>query len=159
MKNRDTKLLFPPFYKLLDAALREAWSKGLQAHVFEGYRSHERQTLLYAQGRTTTGKVVTWAKAGDSLHQYGLAVDIVFDGLPQEGIQWDWLGDYIGTKKDDYKNLALILKKHGLEWLGDKGIEKAHFQKTWGVPLEKIKLTHKLGGIAAVWAMLDEFAK
>lgn len=42
--------------------------------VIEGLRSLERQQALYAQGRTTPGKVVTWTM--NSRHLEGAAVDL-----------------------------------------------------------------------------------
>lgn len=42
--------------------------------VTEGRRSQARQLELYAQGRTTPGKIVTWTKS--SRHQDGDAVDV-----------------------------------------------------------------------------------
>ena len=49
-----------------------------QAFITDGYRSRAEQTKLYAQGRTSLGKIVTYAKAGQSPHNYGLAFDIAF---------------------------------------------------------------------------------
>ena len=48
--------------------------------VVEGLRSKQRQAQLYAQGRTTAGKIVTWTLK--SKHIDGLAVDLapVMDG-------------------------------------------------------------------------------
>ena len=43
--------------------------------VLEGLRSLERQRELYAQGRTTPGKIVTWTM--NSRHIEGKAVDLV----------------------------------------------------------------------------------
>lgn len=54
-------------------------SIGHPMFVSEGFRSEERQAELYAQGRTKPGKIVTNAKPGQSLHNTGRAVDIVFD--------------------------------------------------------------------------------
>lgn len=42
--------------------------------VLEGLRTKERQAELYAQGRTTPGKIVTWTL--NSKHIEGKAVDI-----------------------------------------------------------------------------------
>lgn len=52
-------------------------SEGIPFKVFEAYRYPQRQAQLYAQGRSTTGKIVTYAKPWSSYHQYGLAVDFV----------------------------------------------------------------------------------
>ena len=46
-------------------------------NVVAGFRSIAKETELYAQGRTTPGEIVTWAKPGTSAHGYGLAIDVV----------------------------------------------------------------------------------
>lgn len=43
--------------------------------VLEGFRTHERQEQLYAQGRTAPGNIVTWTMK--SKHLDGKAVDLV----------------------------------------------------------------------------------
>lgn len=48
-----------------------------EAKVYETLRSNARQTFLYEQGRSRPGEIVTYAKAGDSPHNHGLAFDIV----------------------------------------------------------------------------------
>lgn len=63
---------------LLDQGQRAISSSGWQFFITDGFRSFEEQTKLYAQGRTTAGKIVTNAKAGQSAHNYGLAVDMAF---------------------------------------------------------------------------------
>ena len=40
-------------------------------------RSIKEQNELYAMGRTSSGRIVTNAKGGQSIHNYGLAFDIV----------------------------------------------------------------------------------
>ncbi|SMC54198.1 peptidoglycan-binding protein [Pedobacter nyackensis] len=67
-------------------------SEGIPFQIFEAFRYPERQTDLYAQGRTKPGNIVTYAKAWSSFHQYGLAVDFV---LYINGA-WSW--DDGGTK-------------------------------------------------------------
>lgn len=54
------------------------------------YRNKAMQTKLYAQGRTTKGGIVTWAKAGESPHNYlpALAFDVAF--LKPDGKSLDW---------------------------------------------------------------------
>jgi len=53
--------------------------------VLEGLRTVERQTQLYAQGRTKPGKIVTWTM--NSAHLRGHAVDL---GAWVDGaVSWD----------------------------------------------------------------------
>jgi hypothetical protein len=51
---------------------------GHDVTVVETARSQERQDVLYEQGRSTPGAVVTWTK--DSLHTQGEAADVIVDG-------------------------------------------------------------------------------
>jgi peptidoglycan L-alanyl-D-glutamate endopeptidase CwlK len=44
--------------------------------LVQSFRSPEEQAILYAQGRTTPGPVVTGAKPGTSYHEFGLAFDV-----------------------------------------------------------------------------------
>lgn len=69
----------------LDARVREgarhitrAWAaKGFDVLVTCTYRSKDEQRALYAKGRTLPGQKVTNARAGQSLHNFGLALDFV----------------------------------------------------------------------------------
>ena len=47
--------------------------------VYQTYRSAKEQNDKYARGRTTGGSIITNAKGLQSYHQYGLAVDFVFE--------------------------------------------------------------------------------
>ena len=49
----------------------------IKLRITDGYRSIQEQNALYAQGRTTPGKIVTHARGGQSLHNYGKAFDVV----------------------------------------------------------------------------------
>lgn len=57
-------------------------SKGFLFRIVQGLRSLEEQAKLYDQGRTTPGPIVTKAKPGTSMHNYGYAVDVypIIDG-------------------------------------------------------------------------------
>ena len=91
-------------------------AEGLPLRIFEAWRSPERQRDLYAQGRTKPGKIVTYAEAWESYHQYGLAADFVghVDGKPT----WD-------LPNGTWARLHAIGAAHGLERLG---FEKPHLQ-------------------------------
>lgn len=59
-------------------AILKAWKDaGLDVIVTCTYRSNEEQQALYVQGRTMPGPRVTNAKAGQSLHNRRLAMDVV----------------------------------------------------------------------------------
>ena len=67
--------LFPWFRERLRRALdRTERETGHKWKMTEGYRSPQRQTWLYASGRTRPGPVVTWLRV-PKRHGKGLAVD------------------------------------------------------------------------------------
>lgn len=52
-------------------------AQGINLLITSGYRSPADQDAIYAQGRTKPGLIVTQAKGGQSLHNYGVAIDCV----------------------------------------------------------------------------------
>lgn len=59
---------------VLVSVVRRAAEIGPDMIVIEGLRTKERQTELYAQGRTAPGKIVTWTM--ESKHITAQAVDL-----------------------------------------------------------------------------------
>lgn len=109
-------------------------------------RTFAEQDGLYAQGRTklydATGKklgVVTKAKGGQSIHNYGLALDIVLlkdtnaDGK-FDTASWEDTVDFDKDGRSDWMEVVTILKRNGWVWGGDwKSFkDKPHFEKTFG---------------------------
>ena len=96
--------------------------------VTDGYRSIEEQDRIYAQGRTTPGKIVSNAKGGTSYHNYGLAIDVV---IMEDGkTRWEKVSD-------DIVNLATGL---GFEWGGYWDTpDNPHFQMTFGQSIKELQ--------------------
>lgn len=73
------------------------------------YRSREEQHDLYAKGRTAPGPIVTYARAGQSLHNY----------LPAFAIDYGFFsgGAYWGDSRYDsyYRRFGAMLAKFGLQ--------------------------------------------
>ena len=102
-------------------------------------RTFAEQAALYAQGRTAPGKIVTNAPAGLSIHNYGLAFDIVLlldnDGDGKyETASWDTATDFDHNGISTWMKCVQIAKKHGFEWGGDWTSFKdlPHFQMAFG---------------------------
>lgn len=75
----DLDIRFQPMVRFILKQGQEAIaSTGWTLFITDGFRSFKEQDELYAQGRTKPGKIVTNAKAGQSAHNYGLAVDLAF---------------------------------------------------------------------------------
>lgn len=113
-------------------------------------RTIAEQDALYAQGRTTPGKIVTWAKGGKSYHNYGLAIDIclIIDG---KEASWDITKDFDKDGISDWMEAVKIFKAHGWEWGGDWATKKdyPHFQKTFGKTTAQLKAMVKGSGYPA----------
>jgi peptidoglycan LD-endopeptidase CwlK len=80
--------------------------------VISGLRTAAEQNALYAQGRTAPGHIVTNAKAGYSMHNYGLAVDVVpyLSGNTGE-LNWH-------SNTPQFRAMVAALEAQGLIWGG-----------------------------------------
>ncbi|HEY5946045.1 MAG TPA: transglycosylase SLT domain-containing protein, partial [Kofleriaceae bacterium] len=135
--------LHPALQVRARAILAEAQRRGLSVYIVEGLRSMKRQNELYEQGRTAPGKVVTWVKGGGSYHNYGLAIDVVFQGKEPWGEQHDW------------QALGQAGEAAGLEWGGRwKKADRPHFQIP-GLTIAQLKAWHADGGMDNVWRHVD----
>lgn len=109
-------------------------------------RTFEEQAAIYAQGRTTPGKIVTNAKPGQSFHNYGLAFDVVLiiDG---KTASWDMLKDFDGDRVADWMEVVNICKLYGWKWGGDFKSFKdyPHFEKTFGLNWPEMKARYDSG--------------
>lgn len=85
MASRALDDLHPALRPRVDRWLAECQQAGLAVLVYCTRRSNEEQAQLYAQGRTAPGRIVTYARPGQSAHNYGLALDFVplLAGRPQ----------------------------------------------------------------------------
>jgi peptidoglycan L-alanyl-D-glutamate endopeptidase CwlK len=132
INSRSLDDLLPLVRKRVEAFIKAAQASGIDLLVTSTYRDNESQNALYAQGRTTAGKIVTNAKAGQSFHNYRCAVDVVpiVAGKPR----WD-------VKDEVWQTIGKLGKAQGLEWAGDwkRFKEYPHFQYTSGFTLAELK--------------------
>lgn len=114
-------------------------------------RTFAEQDALYAQGRTrlydANGNrlgVVTKAKGGQSIHNYGLALDIVLI-KDNKTASWEDNVDFDKDGKADWMEVVNILKANGWEWGGDwrSFKDKPHFQKTFGYTWQQLLAKYK----------------
>lgn len=150
--------------RLMAAELR---AQGIDIIVTSGLRTHAQQTALYAQGRESLSRVnelrriagwgpisasenrgrVTNARAGSSLHNYGLAVDVV----PLVNGQPNW-----NVGNDVWNRIGAAGKRQGMEWGGDftSIVDKPHFQMTGGRSVSDLNRQYNANGgsLPAIWA-------
>jgi peptidoglycan L-alanyl-D-glutamate endopeptidase CwlK len=110
--------------------------------ITQGTRTFAEQDALYAQGRTKPGKKVTNAKGGQSIHNFGFAVDIclIIDGREAS---WDTAKDWDNDGVADWMECVAIFARYGWTWGGSWKTFKdmPHFEKrnmTWQA-LSKLK--------------------
>lgn len=136
-------LLAPKVRRLALEALKECQDFGYNVHIFETWRSLDRQESLYAQGRTKPGKVVTRAVPGKSFHLYGLAFDWAF----KVGLNWSW---------DDslpFDKVVSIFMAHGFD--KPPSFEQAHCQISGGLTIEHIKRIVDRESLFGLWGHLE----
>lgn len=149
----DDTRLYGPFRERCVALFDAARDAGAVFFVTSGPRTYAEQTLLYAQGRTSPGVVVTQAQAGESAHNFGIAIDVCRDASPDiGGLQPDW-------QDESYEILGDLAREHGLVWGGDWGKpDRPHLQWPGFVTVEQLaplRHAYETGGLAAAWAVLD----
>ncbi len=119
------QLLHPKVRMIFKSFIEECESTfNIILRISQGMRTFAEEDVLYAQGRTTPGKIVTNTKGGESYHNYGLAIDLVEMNSDDKEVNW----------KYDMSILLPIAKKHGEEWGGEWVHIKdyPHFQITFG---------------------------
>lgn len=109
-------------------------------------RTFKEQDELFAKGRTAPGARVTNSPAGLSMHNYGLALDIV---LIKDGTAlWDVKADLDGDGKADWIEIVNIFKQYGWEWGGDwKFYDAPHFQKAFGKSVRELLALRNAGKV------------
>lgn len=143
--DRDLSKLAPKFRRSVLAAIASCNVKGLDAYIFEGWRSPELQALYYARGRTIIPptKPVTNARSNlQSWHGLGLAVDTISRSKGWDaGYEW-------------FAEVAAEFELEGCRWGGTwKQVDLPHFQ--WGPckpsPSDRARELYRTGGFQAVW--------
>lgn len=128
---RDINELSENAQKACKLFLEKCRAQNLNILITETYRSQERQNYLYEQGRTRSGKVVTWTK--NSRHTSRRA--------------WDICKNVKGHEYDDtsfFKKCGQIAKELNITWGGTwKNADTPHFEidKNWKHPEEENKMT------------------
>jgi len=118
--------ILPLVKRKAESVVSEMKKLGHEVRIVQGFRSKEEQDALYAKGRTSPGAIVTNAKAGESFHNYGVAVDFVFrrEGYNASSTLWNKLGQ--------------VGKNQGFEWGGDWTgfVDRPHFEMKLGYSLK-----------------------
>lgn len=95
--------------------------------IVQGLRTFAEQDALYKQRPKVTN-----AKGGQSLHNYGVAIDFCLI-IDDKEVSWDLKRDWDGDKIADWMEVVSVFRNAGWEWGGTwKFTDNPHFQKTFG---------------------------
>ena len=132
--------LHPQVEEKKNALIEQAGEIGINVVVTETVRSMERQDELYAQGRKDDGNIVTYAEAGESYHNYGLAIDYALED-ENRNLIWDIKYDGNENGKPDWFEAAEIAKELGFEWGGDweRFQDYPHLHMTFGLSVNQLQ--------------------
>ena len=139
INSRDIKDLLPFIGVMAEIFIKKCANEGIDVLITSTYRDDESQNALYAQGRSTPGRIVTNAKAGDSWHNWRCAFDFV--PIVNGKAQWQ--------DTATFNKCGVIAESCGLEWAGRwrRFKELAHCQYTGGVTLAQLKNGASIKGI------------
>ena len=104
----DPAHLHPVVRARVERVLARLAAERVPFRLFEAFRAPQRQQYLWDQGRVRPGAKVTNAQPWQSMHQYGLAVDLVL----WENGKWSW--DDRGPKGAWWKRLKQVGREEGL---------------------------------------------
>ncbi|MFJ5714545.1 M15 family metallopeptidase [Neobacillus sp. NPDC093127] len=120
--------------------VQQAADKGIVIVITDGFRSADDQNRLYEKGRSAEGSIVTYAKGGESYHNFGLAIDFALK-TPSGNVIWDM--EYDGNKngKADWTEVVSLAKALGFEWGGDwaKFKDYPHLQMNFGLTIADLQ--------------------
>ena len=141
-------LLHPKVRQEVEACIVKAeagFPPNMAIRVVQGLRTIDEQNAIYAQGRTTPGKIVTNARGGKSYHNYGLAIDfsIMFDkdgNGTWETLSWDTSSDADHDTVKDWQEVVRVFEASGWIWGGKFStiVDMPHLQKTFGYKIAEL---------------------
>lgn len=126
INSRKIEDLHPYVAGLCKKFIAACKKEGIDVLITSTYRDNESQNALYAQGRTKAGRIVTYAKAGESWHNFRLA----FDFVPIKNGKAMW------NDARAFKRCRQIGEALGLEGLD---FEMAHLQWRGGLTLAQAR--------------------
>ena len=132
INSRNLNDLLAPIKTRAEKFMSLCLGNGIDVIITSTYRDAESQAVLFAQGRTAPGRIVTNARPGDSYHNWRCAFDVV----PMRN------GKPIWDETDPiWSQVGAVGLACDLDWAGNwHGFrEFPHFQYTGGLSLSDLK--------------------
>ncbi|MDN4525310.1 peptidoglycan-binding protein [Fictibacillus fluitans] len=131
--------------------------------ITQGLRTMEEQAAIYGQGRSSyiyNGKqygkpkmnIVSGAKPGQSMHNWGLAIDFALKNTKTGAVSWSMTMDSDKDRKADWKEVVEEAKKLGFEWGGDwkNFFDGPHFEINFGLDWRDLQAGKKPPTLAEI---------
>lgn len=127
--------------------IKRCYIEGIYVQISSGLRTNEDQAYIYGLGRPnylwngkkygSKGSIVSNAQPGNSIHNYGLAIDYFL--VSDDGSKSLW------TVNEKWRRVAAIAKSMGFEWGGDWKSFKdyPHLQYNKGLTIGQLKAGHR----------------
>lgn len=151
------ELLHPKLKAEAKAVYDELLFRKIPVRFYSTLRTFKEQDELYAQGRTKPGSIVTNSRAGQSFHNYGLALDfcLLLDG--GKVASWDRTLDVNFNNMPEWDEIVWVFKHYGWEWGGDWTSFKdyPHVQKTFGFTTAQLLHLHNSGKVKNGYVVTD----
>jgi peptidoglycan L-alanyl-D-glutamate endopeptidase CwlK len=106
----DLDRIYPRFLALILGVIAACERRGAVYFATYGIRSYAESNALYAQGRTTPGRIVSNARGGQSAHNFGIAIDFTHDSdaNPSNGLQPDWNAEHYRILREELLRAGLV---------------------------------------------------
>lgn len=133
--SRSIDDLLEPVRKRAEELLYLCKKNDIDLLIYCTYRDLDAQATIYAQGRTKPGAIVTYARPGDSWHNWQRA----FDCVPLRAGRPVW--STRGNDKNLWSKVGELGVVAGLEWGGNwtRHPDYPHFQDKTGRTLLSLK--------------------
>jgi hypothetical protein len=151
--HNDVAELAPLFRAAVERSIAQCAARGLDAFVYEAYRTPELQAEYFSRGRTKRPPFQTVTNAPDNLfswHGYGLAVDVI-----SRAKAWS-------ATREWFAEVAEVFKANECKWGGDwRQADLPHFQWHLCRASPSAEARHLLAtqGMLAVWRAVRAIAE
>jgi peptidoglycan L-alanyl-D-glutamate endopeptidase CwlK len=119
--------------RLIDQ-IENNFPKTISIRIVQGLRTFAEQNALYNKRPKVTN-----AKGGQSIHNYGLAIDfaILYDkdnNGTYETLSWDLIKDFDRDGQKDWSEVVSVFEKAGWTWGGrwKSIVDNPHLEKSFG---------------------------
>ncbi|MGP4039980.1 M15 family metallopeptidase [Gracilibacillus sp. D59] len=128
--------------------IKQANQLGISIVITDSFRSAAEQNAIYQKGRETEGTIVTYAKAGESYHNYGLAIDFALQ-TNEGNVIWDLEYDGNQNGESDWMEVVEIAKNLDFSWGGDftRFKDYPHLQMDFGLSIRELKWGKRPEGV------------